>query len=90
MKATAEAGALAKAPFPRLPAPLIVKTPKIAPDPAKRGREHRPQLNLGVSGIMFVEVESADEVRAGLAAMRFKSKGGTRSDESARRRRSGA
>src|SRR5205085_4626565 len=28
-----------------------------------------------------VEVESADEVRAGLAAMRFKSKGGTRPDE---------
>ena len=30
---------------------------------------------------MFVEVESADEVRAGLAAMRFKSKGGTRPDD---------
>jgi 4-hydroxy-2-oxoheptanedioate aldolase len=30
---------------------------------------------------MFVEVESAEEVRAGLAAMRFKSKGGTRSDD---------
>ena len=30
---------------------------------------------------MFVETESADEVRAGIAAMRFKSKGGTRPDE---------
>ncbi len=39
------------------------------------------QLNLGVTGIMFVGVESADEVKAGLAAMRFKSKGGTRPDD---------
>ncbi|HEY7567363.1 MAG TPA: aldolase/citrate lyase family protein, partial [Gemmatimonadaceae bacterium] len=39
------------------------------------------QLNLGVSGIVFVTVESADEVKAGLAAMRFKSNGGTRPDD---------
>jgi 2-keto-3-deoxy-L-rhamnonate aldolase RhmA len=39
------------------------------------------QLNLGASGIVFVTVESADEVRAGLAAMRFKSKGGTRPED---------
>ena len=30
---------------------------------------------------MFVETESADEVRAGIAAMRFKSQGGTRADD---------
>ena len=30
---------------------------------------------------MFVGVESADEVKPGLAAMRFKSKGGTRPDD---------
>jgi 4-hydroxy-2-oxoheptanedioate aldolase len=30
---------------------------------------------------MFVGVESADEVKAGLAAMRFKSQGGTRPDD---------
>jgi 4-hydroxy-2-oxoheptanedioate aldolase len=30
---------------------------------------------------MFVETESADEVKAGIAAMRFKSKGGTRPDD---------
>ena len=30
---------------------------------------------------MFVGVESADEVEQGLAAMRFKAKGGTRPDE---------
>jgi 4-hydroxy-2-oxoheptanedioate aldolase len=81
VKATADAGALAKAPFPRLPAPLIVKTPKIAPDVNKAFDNISRELNLGVSGIMFVEVESADEVRQGLAAMRFKSKGGTRPDD---------
>ena len=71
----------AQAPWPRFPHPLIVKTPKIAPDPAKAVDNIGRELNLGVSGIMFVGVESADEVRAGLAAMRFKSKGGTRADE---------
>jgi 4-hydroxy-2-oxoheptanedioate aldolase len=30
---------------------------------------------------MFVETESAEEVRQGIAAMRFKSKGGTRADD---------
>ena len=80
-KATSDAGALQKTPFLRLPSPLIIKTPKIADDPAKAIDNIGRQLNLGVSGIMFVEVESADEVRAGLAAMRFKSKGGTRGDE---------
>jgi len=81
VKATAEAGALLKMPAPRLPHPLIVKTPKIAPDTAKAVENIGRELNLGVSGIMFVEVESADEVRAGLAAMRFKSQGGTRPDD---------
>src|ERR1700730_2091573 len=31
IKATADAGALTKAPFPRFPHPLMIKTPKIAP-----------------------------------------------------------
>src|SRR5262249_7976957 len=62
--------------------PLIVKTSKISSDPpqtvvANIGR----QLNTGTSGIMFVEAESADEVRLGLSAMRFKSHGGTRPDD---------
>ena len=61
--------------------PLIVKTPKIATDPAKAIDNISRQLNVGASGIVFVEVESAEEVRQGLAAMRFKSKGGTRPDE---------
>jgi 2-keto-3-deoxy-L-rhamnonate aldolase RhmA len=58
--------------------PLSVKTPEIAPDPAKAIDNISRQLNLGVSTIVFVSVESADEVKQGLAAMRFKSKGGTR------------
>jgi 4-hydroxy-2-oxoheptanedioate aldolase len=81
IKATGEAGALAKTPYLRFPQPLIVKTPKIAPDTTKAIENIGRELNLGVSGIMFVEVESADEVRAGLNAMRFKSRGGTRPDD---------
>jgi 4-hydroxy-2-oxoheptanedioate aldolase len=81
VKAMNDAGALEKRPFLRLPAPLIIKTPKIAGSAANAVANIGRQLNLGVSGIMFVEVESADEVRAGLAAMRFTSKGGTRADE---------
>ncbi len=61
--------------------PLIVKTHLIAPDPALAAQRIGRQLNLGVSGIVFVGVESADEVRTGLAAMRFRSKGGTRPDD---------
>ncbi|MGH7710242.1 MAG: aldolase/citrate lyase family protein [Gemmatimonadaceae bacterium] len=76
-----DAGALQKSPFLRLHHPLMVKTPEIAPDPSKASDRIGQQLNLGVSGIVLVTVESADEVRAGLAAMRFKSKGGTRSDD---------
>ena len=81
VKAMHDAGALEKRPFLRLPAPLIIKTPKIAGSATGAVGNIGRQLNLGVSGIMFVEVESADEVRAGLAAMRFTSKGGTRADE---------
>jgi 2-keto-3-deoxy-L-rhamnonate aldolase RhmA len=61
--------------------PLSVKTPKIADDPAKAIDNISRQLNLGVSTVVFVGVESADEVKQGLAAMRFKSKGGTRPEE---------
>jgi 4-hydroxy-2-oxoheptanedioate aldolase len=81
VKATADAGALTRTPFLRLPHPLMVKTPKIAPDTAAAVHNISRELNLGVSGIMFVETESAAEVQAGINAMRFKSKGGTRSDE---------
>ena len=60
--------------------PLFVKMHEIAPDPAKAAADIGKQLDAGVSGVVFVGVESPDEVKTGLAAMRFKSKGGTRPD----------
>ena len=82
VKATAEAGAPSGTPRTRVVAPLIVKAPKIGADTTRAAENISRALNLGVSGLMFVEVESAAEVRAGLAAMRFKSKGGTRHEDS--------
>lgn len=73
-----EAGALQKSPPLRLHHPLMVKTPAIAPDLASARERISKQLNLGVSGIVFVRVESADEVAQGLGMMRFASRGGTR------------
>jgi 2-keto-3-deoxy-L-rhamnonate aldolase RhmA len=61
--------------------PLVVKAPEIAPNVALARERIGKQLNLGVSAVVFVGVESADEVTQGLAMMRFKSKGGTRSDD---------
>lgn len=72
--------AVATASSRRLGHPLFVKMHEIAPDPAKAAEHIAKQLDLGVSGVVFVGVESPDEVRAGLAAMRFRSKGGTRPD----------
>jgi 4-hydroxy-2-oxoheptanedioate aldolase len=69
------------APAVRWQHPLSVKTPKIADDPAKAIDNISRQLNLGVSTVVFVGVESANEVQQGLAAMRFKSKGGTRQED---------
>lgn len=61
--------------------PLVVKMHEIAPDHQAAAASIGRQLNLGVSGIMFVSVESAAEAQAGINAMRFTSKGGTRSDD---------
>jgi 2-keto-3-deoxy-L-rhamnonate aldolase RhmA len=80
-KAMFDAGALEKAASPRLSHALIVKTHLIAPDPKLAADRIARQLNEGVSGIVFVGVESADEVRTGLAAMRFKANGGVRPDD---------
>jgi len=81
-QATKEAGALQKSPYARLPHPLIVKTSKISEaTPEQTVSNISRQLNVGASGIMFVEAESADEVRRGINAMRFKSNGGTRPDD---------
>jgi 2-keto-3-deoxy-L-rhamnonate aldolase RhmA len=81
MKGMAAGGALQKAPFARLRHPVMVKTHEIAPDPALAAQRIAKQLNTGVSGIVLVDVQSAEEVKQGLAAMRFKSKGGTRPDD---------
>lgn len=64
----------------RMKHPLAVKAPKLSTDPAKVTENIGKQLDLGVSTVVLVDVESADEVRQGLAAMRFKAKGGTRAD----------
>jgi 4-hydroxy-2-oxoheptanedioate aldolase len=77
----AAGGVLSKAPLARLSHPLVVKTPEVAPDPVKAAERIGRQLNTGVSAIVFVTVESAVEVQAGIAAMRFKKDGGTRGDD---------
>ncbi len=61
-------------------APLFVKTPGIAENPELARQRIGRQLDLGVNGIVFVDVETADEVRAGIAAMRYTSQGGTRAE----------
>jgi 4-hydroxy-2-oxoheptanedioate aldolase len=81
VKGMAAGGAVTKSPALRLHHPLIVKTHVIAENPTVAAERIAKQLNLGVSGIVFVGVESADEVKQGLAMMRFKSKGGTRPDD---------
>ena len=86
MDAIVEAGGVAKSPAPRLLVPVNVKTPNISSaeqpaDPAKYVSDISKQLNAGVTTISFVEVDSAEELRQGIAAMRFKSKGGTRPEE---------
>ncbi len=65
----------------RLSHPLVVKMTEIAPDPAAARTRIARQLNLGVSTVVFVDVQSADEVRQGLAMMRFAANGGSRPDD---------
>lgn len=76
MKGYAEAGS----PAERWKHPIVVKMHEIAPDPVKSAVNIGRQLDLGVSTVVLVGVESADEVKVGLAAMRFKANGGTRPD----------
>lgn len=78
VKGVAQAGLFTRTPTHRLHHPLVVKAPEIAPNPTLAASQISRQLDLGVSGVMFVSVESAQEVKTGLAAMRFASKGGTR------------
>jgi 2-keto-3-deoxy-L-rhamnonate aldolase RhmA len=59
--------------------PFIVKMAKIS-DQAQATRDVALELDAGVSGVMFVEVETAEEAQMGLDAMRYESQGGTRPD----------
>ena len=84
--ALAEAGNVAKTPSPRLLVPINSKAPNISradmpADPANYVANISRQLNAGVSILSFVEVDNPEELRLGIAAMRFKSKGGTRPDD---------
>jgi 4-hydroxy-2-oxoheptanedioate aldolase len=80
-KAMQDGGALSKGKAPRFTHPMFVKTMEIAPDPAAANARIGRQLNEGVNGIVFVDVLNAAELKQGIAALRFKSKGGTRSDD---------
>jgi 2-keto-3-deoxy-L-rhamnonate aldolase RhmA len=75
-----QAGVVSRGAPPRIRQPLFVKTPPVAPDPAVARQRISLQLNLGVSGIVFVDVKSAGELRQGIAMMRLAADGGTRSD----------
>jgi 4-hydroxy-2-oxoheptanedioate aldolase len=77
-KGLMQAGVIARTPSVHLTHPMIVKAPEIAPDPKAAAANIARQLNQGVSGVMLVTVETAEEARQGIAAMRFVSKGGTR------------
>jgi 4-hydroxy-2-oxoheptanedioate aldolase len=81
MKAMGAAGTLKTTPTRRLHLPMFVKMHEIAPDPALAAKNIARQLDLGVAGIVFVGVESPDEVRTGIAAMRFAAAGGTRPNQ---------
>ena len=80
-KAMDEAAGPTRMPAFGLARPMILKIPKIDPDRSKAVENISRELSLGAAGLMFVETESAEEVRQGIAAMRFKSKGGARPDE---------
>jgi 4-hydroxy-2-oxoheptanedioate aldolase len=85
-EAIAAAGPLSTTSPKRLRMPVTSKAPDISSpetpaDPAKYVTNISRQLNVGVSTIAFVEVDNAEELRQGIAAMRFKSNGGVRPDD---------
>src|SRR5687767_7670117 len=79
--ALVEAGAVTKSPSHRLLAPMSVKAPKISTDEPNAVGNISKLLNAGVTSISFVHVDTAKELEQGIAAMRFKSRGGTRPDD---------
>ncbi|HEY6644808.1 aldolase/citrate lyase family protein [Povalibacter sp.] len=79
-KALGKENHLSKKPHPHISYPMVVKMHEIAPDPVLAAKHISEQLDLGVSGIMFVQVESAEELSQGIAAMRYPANGGIRRD----------
>lgn len=84
--AIAAAGPLSTTTPRRLMVPLSSKAPNISSptmpaDPAAYATNIARQLNVGVSVVSFVEVDSAEELRQGIAAMRFKANGGVRPED---------
>jgi 4-hydroxy-2-oxoheptanedioate aldolase len=69
----------------RLLAPINSKAPNITrPGEAELSdyiANLSRQLNAGISSISFVEVDTAEELRMGINALRFSSQGGTRPDD---------
>ena len=60
--------------------PLVVKMQEVGTDYAGARDAIAKQLDAGASTLMAVKVESAEEVRQAVAAMRYESNGGTRPD----------
>ena len=80
-KGLADAGSISTTAARSISHPLFVKTGEILPNPKLAGERIAKQLNAGAMGIVFVDVQNADEVKQGLAMMRFRSQGGTRPDD---------
>jgi 4-hydroxy-2-oxoheptanedioate aldolase len=80
MQAIAGAGSVSRAPHAHLHHPVSVKMAKIGSDAELARTRIGKQLDQGVSTIVLVDVESPDEVRTALSAMRFKANGGTRAE----------
>jgi 4-hydroxy-2-oxoheptanedioate aldolase len=83
--ALVETGSVRRTSSSRLIMPINSKAPNLSradmpADPANYVANISRQLNAGVSIVSFVEVDNAEELRQGIAAMRFASKGGTRPD----------
>jgi 2-keto-3-deoxy-L-rhamnonate aldolase RhmA len=61
--------------------PFISKVPIVHTDPARATAMIQEQLNAGHVGIWMQQVETAAEIDQAVAAMRFRSKGGTRAED---------
>jgi 2-keto-3-deoxy-L-rhamnonate aldolase RhmA len=80
-KGMTDAGSVVTASSKRISHPLFVKTPPVAANMKLAADRIGRQLNIGAMGIVLTDVETAEEVETAVAAMRFKSKGGTRPED---------